>query len=129
MAKKINKKKAEKKDSKEKKKKKGGKLKSITSFIQSDKFKLSVGVFFLLFSLYLAFSFLSYFFFWTADYDIVYNFQWNDISNQVPVNNWGGFLGAWLAHLFIYKMFGLASILFVLLFFLMGSRLINYLCV
>jgi len=124
MAKKTNKKKAEDKGSKEKKKRKSVKLNTNASFIRSDKFKLSVGVFLLLFSLYLAFAFLSYFFYWTADYDIVYHFQWNDISEQVPVKNWGGFIGAWLAHLFIYKMFGLASVLFILIFFLMGSRLI-----
>ena len=124
MAKKTNKKKAESKDTKEKKKKKGGKLKTSPSFIQSDKFKLSVGVFFLLLSLYLTLSFLSYFFYWTADFDKIYNFQWTNINGQVPVNNWGGFLGAWVAHLFVYKMFGLGSILFALVFFLMGSRLV-----
>ena len=124
MAKKTNKKKTENKETKAKKKRMSGKFKPSASFIQSDKFKLSVGVFFLLLSLYLTFAFLSYFFYWTADYDLVYNFQWSDISERVPVKNWGGFMGAWLGHLFIYKMFGLASVLFVLLFFLMGSRLV-----
>jgi len=124
MIKKTNKKKPEKKEGKSKKKKKGSVLKSTTSFVQSDKLKLGIGIFFLLFSLYLTFSFSSYFFQWTSDFDIVYRFQWEDINSLVPIKNWGGFLGAWISHFFIYKLFGLASVLFVLLFFLMGSKLV-----
>ncbi|NOR86531.1 MAG: DNA translocase FtsK [Bacteroidales bacterium] len=125
MGKKTNKKKTESEKSNRKKntKNKGGKSKA-TSFLQSDKLKLSIGVFFLLLSLYLTFSFLSYFFYWTSDYDKVYNFQWSDLNGQIPVRNWGGFLGAWLSHFFIYRMFGIASTLFILLFFLLGSQLI-----
>ena len=124
MARKTNKKRPENTTEKPKKKKKGSVLKSSTSFIQSDKLKLGIGVFFLLFALYLTFSFSSYFFQWTSDFDIVYRFQWEDINSLVPIKNWGGFLGAWISHFFIYKMFGLASILFILLFFLMGSKLV-----
>ncbi|NPD45957.1 MULTISPECIES: DNA translocase FtsK [unclassified Lentimicrobium] len=124
MAKKTNKTKPEspKKSSTKTKKKSSIKAPSL-SFIQSDKFKLSLGIFLLLLSIYMTFSFLSYLFYWTADYDKVYNFEWSDLSGTVPVNNWGGYLGAWLGHLFIYKMFGIASFLFILIFFLMGSNL------
>jgi S-DNA-T family DNA segregation ATPase FtsK/SpoIIIE len=125
MAKKINKKKTDHSKSNSKaKKKKVNRIQSSATFLQSDKFTLSVGIFFLLFSLYLLFSFISYFFYWTADYDKIYSFQWSDLNADIPLYNWGGFMGAWLGHLFIYQMFGLASLLFVLLFFLMGSRLI-----
>ena len=122
MAKKTNKKRSEKTEKKSKKK--GRVLSSSTTFIQSDKLKLGIGIFFLLLSLYLTFSFASYFFYWTSDFDIVYKFQWEDINTIIPIENLGGFLGAWLSHLFIYKMFGIASILFILLFFLMGSKLV-----
>lgn len=124
MAKKTNKTKPESPKTSSKKTKKKNSIKAPSlSFIQSDKFKLSLGIFFLLLSIYMTFSLLSYLFYWTADYDKVYDFQWADLNGTIPVNNWGGYLGAWLGHLFIYKMFGLASFLFILLFFLMGSKL------
>lgn len=124
MAKKTNKTKPESPKTSSKKTKKKSSIKAPSlSFIQSDKFKLSLGIFLLLLSIYMTFSFLSYLFYWTADYDKVYNFQWSDLNGTIPVNNWGGYLGAWLGHLFIYKMFGIASFLFILIFFLMGSNL------
>ncbi len=124
MAKKTNKTKPEspKPSSKKAKKKNSIKTPSL-SFIQSDKFKLSLGIFLLLLSIYMTFSFLSYLFYWTADYDKVYNFQWSDLSGSTTVSNKGGYLGAWLGHLFIYKMFGIASFLFILIVFLLGSKL------
>jgi len=124
MAKKTNKSAPVYNKTKRKKKKKSLSLKPSVSFVQSDKFKLIWGVFFLILSLYLAFSLISYLFYWTADYDKVYSFQWSHLSEQTPMHNWGGFLGAWMGHLFIYKMFGIPSVLFVLLFFLVGSRLL-----
>lgn len=122
MAKKTNKKKTESINPKSKKTKKKRTTPSF-SFVKSDKFKLSLGIFFLLLSIYLTFSFLSYIFYWTSDFDKVYSFQWTDLSGNIPVQNWGGYLGAWLGHLFIYQMFGIPSFLFILLFFLIGSKL------
>lgn len=122
MAKKTNKKKPESIKSKPARTKKKMGSPSL-SFIQSDKFKLSLGIFFLSLSIYLTFSLLSYLFYWTSDFDKVYSFQWTDLSGNIPVQNWGGYLGAWLGHLFIYRMFGISSFLFILLFFLIGSKL------
>lgn len=122
MAKKTNKKKPESIKSKPARTKKKMGSPSL-SFIQSDKFKMSLGIFFLSLSIYLTFSLLSYLFYWTSDFDKVYSFQWTDLSGNIPVQNWGGYLGAWLGHLFIYRMFGISSFLFILLFFLIGSKL------
>jgi len=122
MNRKTNRKKTEKTEKKSKKKR--GIFKSPNSFIQSDKLKLGMGIFFLLLALYLTFCFASYLFYWTSDFDIVYSFQWGDVSSMEAIENWGGFIGAWMSHLFIYKMFGIASLLFILLFFLMGSKLV-----
>lgn len=123
MAKKTNKKKAESPKNNDSKKVKSKKNNVSISFLQSDKFKLSLGIFFLLLSIYLAFSFVSYLFHWTADYDKVFNFQWSDLNGALPIKNYGGYLGAWLSHLFIYQMFGITSFLFILLLFLLGSKL------
>jgi S-DNA-T family DNA segregation ATPase FtsK/SpoIIIE len=123
MATKTNRKKPnnpKRKDTKKNVKKRGAKP---GSFLQSDKFKLGLGVFFLLLSIYLAVTFTSYLFHWTTDYDKVYTFQWSDLSGTVPIKNFGGFIGAWISHVFIYKAFGVPSYLFVLLFFILGTRL------
>ena len=123
MATKTNKQKTNSPKKKDAKKKKKNISKPSLNFIQSDKFKLSLGVFFLLLSIYLAFAFFSYLIHWTADYDKVFTFDWSDLSGKMKLENYGGVIGAWISHLFIYKMFGISSILFILFFFLLGSRL------
>ncbi len=100
---------------------------SRNSFLKSDKFKLTFGAFLVLFSFYLLFSFVSYFFYWTIDFDKIYNFELSDLSGKVPVKNWGGFIGAWLSHLFIYKLFGVSAVLITYLSFITGLKLsLNY---
>jgi len=123
MATKTNKPKTNSPKKKDEKKKKKNISKPSFDFIQSDKFKLSLGVFFLLLSIYLAFAFFSYLVHWTADYDKVFTFDWSDLNGKMKLDNYGGVIGAWISHLFIYKMFGVSSILFILFFFLLGSRL------
>ncbi|MCD6179613.1 MAG: DNA translocase FtsK [Bacteroidales bacterium] len=93
------------------------------TFLKNEKFKLTFGAFLILFSFYLLFSFVSYFFYWTVDFDKIYAFELSDLSGKVPVQNWGGFIGAWLSHLFIYKLFGISSILIAYLSFISGLRL------
>jgi S-DNA-T family DNA segregation ATPase FtsK/SpoIIIE len=123
MAKKTNKPKTNSPKQKAKSKSISKMPKPSLDFIQSDKFKLSLGIFFLFLSIYLAFAFISYLVHWTADYDKIFTFEWSDLNGSVQLENYGGFIGAWISHFFIYKMFGLTSILFVLLFFLIGSKL------
>lgn len=97
------------------------------SFFKSEKFKLIFGAFLILFSLYLLFSFVSYFFYWTIDFDKIYDFELSDLSGKVPVKNWGGFIGAWLGHLFIFKLFGVSALLLTYLLFVSGLKLsINF---
>ena len=123
MATKTNKQKTNSPKKKDNKKTKKKTNKASFDFIQSDKLKLSLGIFFLFLSIYLAFAFLSYLVHWTADYDKVFTFEWSDLNGKMKLENYGGYIGAWVSHLIIYKMFGVPSILFVLLFFLIGSRL------
>lgn len=97
--------------------------KSRFSIMKNEKFKLTFGIFLILFSFYLIFSFVSYFFYWTIDFDKIYHFELYDLSGKVPIKNWGGFLGAWLSHLFIYKLFGISSILIAYLALISGLKL------
>jgi len=91
-------------------------------FLKNEKLRLTFGAFLILFSFYLLFSFISYFFYWTIDFDKIYSFELSDLSGSVPIKNWGGFIGAWLSHLFIYKLFGVSSILIAYLTLITGLR-------
>jgi S-DNA-T family DNA segregation ATPase FtsK/SpoIIIE len=93
------------------------------SFLKSHKFKLSLGAFLLFVSLYLLFSMLSYFFYWTVDFDKIYTFELSDLSGKVPIENWGGYIGAWISHLFIYKLFGVSALFIPFVIFVAGLRI------
>ncbi len=70
------------------------------------------GTLFLMFTLILLCSFLSYFTTGSYDQSMVNQLNNRDLEPQ----NWVGKLGAWLAHTFIFEGFGVASFLFVKIF-------------
>lgn len=79
----------------------------------------------LLFALFLFIAFSSYLFTWQEDQDKVFQFGVKIFStSDVKVSNLLGVLGAYTAHLFIYKGFGLASFLFCTFFFVLGVNLL-----
>ena len=96
-----------------------------------------IGLFFTLFSLYLLTAFTSYLFTWQQDQSYVSpaNGGWhnlfkgqqelidNGVKNPV-VENWLGKFGALLSNQFIYQWFGVASFIFVAIFFIIGYRLL-----
>ena len=82
--------------------------------------KVVLGFFLLLFSVALLVAFISFFVNGQSDQSVV-----GAIADRSEVaENWLGKIGAFLADLFIYKGFGLASFLLVLVFFLTGAYLI-----
>jgi S-DNA-T family DNA segregation ATPase FtsK/SpoIIIE len=95
-----------------------------------------IGLLFLILSLYFLIAFTSYLFTWQEDYSYVIdaNGGWNNLFKtyeelqqvNIPpvVQNWLGKIGALLSHQFIYEWFGLASFLFVFVFFVIGYRLL-----
>ena len=95
-----------------------------------------VGLFFLVLSLYFLIAFTSYLFTWEDDHSYVIpaNGGWSNLfkgyeelklMNINPVvQNWLGKFGALLSHQFIFEWFGLASFLFVFVFFVIGYRLL-----
>ena len=86
----------------------------------SKQFKLLFGCLFVLFSIALLVSFISFFVYGQADQSAV-----NAINDRSEtVKNWLGKFGAYLSDFFIYKGFGVASFIFVKLFFLTGAFLI-----
>ena len=96
-----------------------------------------LGLFFLVLSLYFLVAFTSYLFTWQDDQSYVLdaNGGWSNLFktqeelaslgiNAQVVENWLGKFGALLSHQFIYEWFGIASFLFIGIFFILGYRLL-----
>jgi len=82
--------------------------------------KIVLGSLLVLFSIALLLAFISFFIYGQQDQSAV-----NQLSDRnETVQNWLGKFGAFLADLMIYKGFGVASFLFVRLFFLTGIFLV-----
>lgn len=70
------------------------------------------GTLFLMFTIVLLCSFVSYFTTGAYDQSLV-----NELGDrEIATQNWVGKLGAWLAHKFIFEGFGIASFLFIKIF-------------
>ena len=83
-------------------------------------YRVLAGFLLVLLSIAFLVSFISFFVTGQADQSAV-----DSITNRnEPVQNWLGKFGAYLADLFVYRGFGVASFLFVKLFFLSGAFLI-----
>ena len=86
-----------------------------------------IGTISLLISFFLFIAFVSYFFTWKEDQDKVINnnpsFLW-DMDDESHVSNLLGRLGAYVSHFFIYRGFGVASLLFCTFFFVSGINLL-----
>ena len=83
-------------------------------------YKILLGFIMILFSVALLLAFISFFIYGQEDQSAV-----AELTNRSEtVNNWLGKFGAFLADLFIYKGFGIASFLFVKFFFLTGAFLV-----
>jgi S-DNA-T family DNA segregation ATPase FtsK/SpoIIIE len=96
-----------------------------------------IGLFFLIVSLYFMVAFTSYLFTWEDDQSYVLdaNGGWSNLwktqlelsksgVNQAIVQNWLGKFGALLSHQFIYEWFGIASFIFIGVFFILGYRML-----
>lgn len=101
------------------KKKKTGKKRDYS------KVSKAFGLLFILLSIFLLIALISYLFTGKQDQDIL---QGNGFlfvfDRDIIVQNWLGRFGAWLAHVFAYEGFGIAAILFVPAFFILGSKLL-----
>lgn len=96
-----------------------------------------IGLFFVILSIYFLVAFTSYLFTWQEDqsYVIDANGGWSNLFKSIDelkqsgvedpiVQNWLGKIGALLSHQFIYEWFGVASFLFVFVFFVIGYRML-----
>jgi DNA segregation ATPase FtsK/SpoIIIE, S-DNA-T family len=82
-----------------------------------------VGFVFLFFSFFLLISFISYFFTWENDQSEIRK-GLSLFAQNANIHNLLGVLGAFISHFFIYKGFGVASLLICTFFFVVGINLL-----
>ncbi len=93
----------------------------VTDLLKDDRTHKIIGTFFLLISLLLFISFTSYLFTWEDDQDKVFLHGYQLlIGTDDKVSNLLGTFGAYLAHFFIFKGFGVAAFLLCTFFFVVG---------
>ncbi len=85
----------------------------------SKKNKIILGSLLMLFSIALFFSFVSFYFTWQADQSLLSEFSDRNEEAKNLLNKFG----AAISHFFVYKGFGLASLIFTFLFFITGLHL------
>ncbi len=99
-------------------------LKRIGELLRDEKFQMSLGIFLIVSSFALFIAFFSYLFTGKADQSVVETvFSTTMRESGTEIENWLGMLGAVLAHIFVFKWFGLGAFLLVPLIFLMGWKL------
>ena len=86
------------------------------AFFENRQTQTILGLFVMVFAIFLFVSFISYLFSWQQDQSELSNF----IDKNVSVKNLLGKIGASLSHFFIYDGFGIASIYFTILLFFSG---------
>ncbi len=94
-----------------------------------DERKLKVlGLFFLLFGLYLLLAFTSYTQTWKVDFDyahkVLNGFSFDHFANTETPENWVGKIGAIIGFFFISQLFGVASFLLILMLAAAGIKLL-----
>jgi DNA segregation ATPase FtsK/SpoIIIE, S-DNA-T family len=82
-----------------------------------------IGFIFLFFSFFLLISFISYFFTWENDQSEIRK-GISLFAQNANIHNLLGVLGAFISHFFIYKGFGVASLLICTFFFVVGINLL-----
>jgi len=94
--------------------------KSIKSWAITKQHRIVLGALLVLFSVALLVAFVSFFIYGQIDQSAVAELS----DRKEVVQNWLGKFGAYLADLIVYRGFGVASFLFVRLFFLTGMYLV-----
>ncbi len=94
---------------------------TVKQLVKDERTHKIAGTLLLLTALILFISFTSYLFTWQQDQDkVLRNTSRFLFTDDVSVENLLGRIGAWLAHLFFYKSFGIASYLICSMFFILG---------
>lgn len=92
-----------------------------------NRFRSIAGILLLMLSVFMLFSFISFWVTWKVDQNIllgkgIYEILFTELDAEV--SNWLGKFGAWISHVFIYNGFGFASFVFPFLFFVTSIRIL-----
>ncbi|WP_075343234.1 FtsK/SpoIIIE family DNA translocase [Tenacibaculum agarivorans] len=88
----------------------------VSEFFKNRQTQTIIGVFLVLFALFLFVAFISFFFSWEEDHSIIGEFQ----NKQLKAKNLLGKIGSSLSHVLVYNGFGLASFILPFLILLTG---------
>lgn len=91
-------------------------FKQISDFLKNRQTQTILGVFLVLFSLFLFVAFISFFFSWEYDQSILNEFG----NKEIKAKNLLGKIGSGLSHVFVYNGFGLAAFIIPFLTLLTG---------
>ncbi|MFN0049287.1 MAG: DNA translocase FtsK 4TM domain-containing protein [Cytophagales bacterium] len=92
---------------------------------QDPRFKLIFGLSLIFFSVFASFSLVSYIFTGAADQSLVESAFTIDLRDAgQEAENWLGLFGAIVAYYLVFKGFGIASLLFMPLFFIYGVKIV-----
>ena len=94
----------------------------LPEFIKSEGFQRIVSLFFMLFSLFLVFAFVSHLVHWQTDFDKVRDAPFGDFMTDpsLRVGNSMGKFGAWFAFVFFHLWFGISAFLIPFNLFILG---------
>jgi S-DNA-T family DNA segregation ATPase FtsK/SpoIIIE len=97
------------------------------AFLSDERFLKICGLMFLLFASALFISFISFLTSWQKDQSLVLSTGWDLFITSAPdvADNLLGTMGAWLGYVFMYRGFGIASFLFVLICTSIGVKLLT----
>jgi S-DNA-T family DNA segregation ATPase FtsK/SpoIIIE len=97
------------------------------AFLKDERFHKTLGLICILGSVYLLIALVSFLATWQADQSMVLNLGWDMFLETDPdaAENWLGKIGAWVGYVFVYKGFGIASLLFSVCAVAIGIRLLT----
>ena len=104
-----------------------GSVGSVPKNFDQQKIKRILGTVLILFAIFFSLAYISYFFTWVQDQNTVIGrglFSYLFDAEVIEVENWLGKLGAWISHYFIYRWFGVSTIVLAVLSFSLGIRLL-----
>ncbi len=96
------------------------------SFLKDRRFQLALGFFFLSTGIFLLISFISYLFTGKADQSVIEALSNAPLKESgLEAQNWLGLFGAYASYFFIYKWFGIASLLIPPFLLLVGLKIVT----
>jgi DNA segregation ATPase FtsK/SpoIIIE, S-DNA-T family len=106
------------------KRSKASKSKISFAFLKDPRFKLAVGFFLMIVSVFLFLSMFSYLFTGQADQSVVSAMDSTAIESGLETRNWLGLYGAITSHYFIYRWFGISAFFLPPLLFIVGFKIV-----